>query len=311
MRLPRKRILLAVDGSDASLDTVRYAADIFQPAGTEIVLFHVAANIPGIFWHVGKQFQDRAAPARAWVYQTHRTMRTFLSDAAQELTRAGFPPGKVTAKIERQRNSVARDIMSEAIKRYDAVVVNCKGRSRTKDALLGKTGIHLIRHLRDMPIILVSGKPAARKVMIALDSSEDASRGIACVCKLLAQTPAEFTLCHVIKSRAIYYPPISLYYGEGKDEKWTAKNRKRIDPWIEKTRGYLTEAGVTPDRIHVSILENAVSRATSLLNEARKTGIGTIVTGRRHLSGLESWLLGSVSRQVVSWARGMAVWVTV
>ena len=72
---------------------------------------------------------------------------------------------------------------------------------------------------------------------------------------------------------------------------------------------WLMENGVAPERISVSILEDCTSGTTSLLEEARNTGIGTIVTGRRHLSALESWLLGSVSRQLVNWARGMAVWV--
>ena len=44
MTMPRKRILLALDGSDASLETVRYVAKIFPVARTEVVLFHVAAK---------------------------------------------------------------------------------------------------------------------------------------------------------------------------------------------------------------------------------------------------------------------------
>lgn len=311
MGMARKRILLAVDGSDASLESVRYVAELFPPARTEVVLFHVAANIPGIFWHIGEEFRDRTAPARAWVYETHRAMSAFLSDAAHELTRAGFAPGKVTAKIERQRQGVVRDIMDEATRRYDAVVVNGKGRSRAKDALLGRTGDRLIKQLRNIPIIVVSGRPSTRKVMIALDSSEYANRGVESACRLLGDSSADFTLCHVIKSPMMVYPPANLYMGEDKNGKWSAHNRERIEPWIEQARSRLTGAGVAPNKIHVAILEDAVSRATGLLEEARKAGIGTIVTGRRHLSGLESWLLGSVSRQIVNWANGMAVWVAV
>jgi nucleotide-binding universal stress UspA family protein len=201
--------------------------------------------------------------------------------------------------------------MAEAARRYDAVVVNCKGRRRAKDALLGKTDNRLIKQLRNLPIIVVCGKPSTRKVMIALDSSEDAARGVACVCRLLAETSADITLCHAIKSPMMYYPPASPYYDEGKDEKWTARNHERIDPWIKNAHGNLIGAGVAPERIRVSILEDCASRAAGIIEEARKNGIGTIVTGRRHLSALEAWLFGSVSRQIVNWARGMAVWVAV
>ena len=127
MDTPRKRILLALDGSDTSLETVRYVAKIFPVARTEIVLFHVAANIPGIFWHIGEEFRDRIAPARAWVHETHRAMSAFMHAAAHELTHAGFSPETVTVKIERQQNSIVRDIAAEAACDYDAVVVSRQG----------------------------------------------------------------------------------------------------------------------------------------------------------------------------------------
>ena len=36
----------------------------------------------------------------------------------------------------------------------------------------------LMKKLHDMPIIVVSGSPASRKVMIALDSTQEAARGV-------------------------------------------------------------------------------------------------------------------------------------
>ena len=309
MDTPRKRILLAVDGSHASLETVRYVAAMFPAGRTEVVLFHVAPNIPGIFWHISEEFRSRTAPARAWVHETHRIMSTFMDEATHEFMLAGFSPKTVTAKIEGQRGGVIQDIMTEATQGYDAVVVSRKNRRRTKDALIGQTGNRLLKKLHDMPVIVVSGAPSTQKVMIALDSTAEASQGVACVGRLLADAPADITLCHVIKSRTVYYPPANLYYGEGQDETWAARNRERIDPWIEKAKGRLVGDGVPSERIRVAILEDCVSRASGMLEEARKTGIGTIVTGRRHLSTLESWLFGSVSRQIVNWARGMAVWV--
>jgi len=309
MHSSRKRILLAVDGSNASLEAVRYVGGIFPFSRTEVVLFHVAANIPGIFWHISEDFRDRTAPARAWVHETHRIMSSFMDEATHELMMAGFAPKNVTAKINRQHDGVVRDIVAEAMQGYDAVVVSPKDRSRDKEALIRKTGSRLMKKLHDMPIIVVSGRPCIRKIMIALDSTEDASRGVACVARLLAETPTDITLCHAIKSPTVYYPPASLYYGEGQTETWAARRRERIDPWLAKAHGHLTGAGIAPDCIRIAILEDCVSRATGMLEEARKTGIGTVVTGRRHLSTLESWLFGSVSRQIVNWARGMAVWV--
>ena len=48
------RILIAVDGSNESLDVVRYVGASAQPSGTEIVLYTVLGKIPETFWDSGK-----------------------------------------------------------------------------------------------------------------------------------------------------------------------------------------------------------------------------------------------------------------
>ena len=309
MNTYRKRVLLAVDGSPASLETVRYASAIFPADRTEIVLFHVAANIPETYWEIDKAFRDRTAPVRAWIHETHRTMSAFMGKATQTLTRAGFRPQAVSAKIERQCHSVVDDIIAEAGNGYDGVVVSRRGVSLTKDVLAGKTGNRLMPRLRGMPIIVVSGNPSTQRVMIALDDTTDCSRGVSCVGNLLADTPADITLCHVIKSRMMASTAASHYWDDSHGEISLARDRQRITPLINQAQDRLIQAGVAPERIQVSILENCVSRTMGMLEEARQAGIGTIVTGCRHLSALESWFFGSVSRQMVNWAKGMAIWV--
>jgi hypothetical protein len=92
-------------------------------------------------------------------------MSAFMHAAAHELTHAGFSPETVTVKIERQQNSIVRDIIAEAACDYDAVVVSRQGLSRTKDTLIGKTGNQLMKRLRNLPIIVVSGSPTTQKIM--------------------------------------------------------------------------------------------------------------------------------------------------
>ncbi|MCB2166771.1 MAG: hypothetical protein KQI78_03850 [Deltaproteobacteria bacterium] len=92
-------------------------------------------------------------------------MSAFMHAAAHELTHAGFSPETVTVKIERQQNSIVRDIIAEAACDYDAVVVSRQGLSRTKDTLIGKTGNQLMKRLRNLPIIVVSGSHTTQKIM--------------------------------------------------------------------------------------------------------------------------------------------------
>jgi nucleotide-binding universal stress UspA family protein len=45
------------------------------------------------------------------------------------------------------------------------------------------------------------------------------------------------------------------------------------------------------------------------LEEARNNGYGTIVMGRRGISGVQEFFMGSVSSKVLQNATGMAVWI--
>ncbi len=48
-----RKILLAVDGSDQSLDAIRYVSGMVPPENTQIVLFHVITRIEQSFWEMG------------------------------------------------------------------------------------------------------------------------------------------------------------------------------------------------------------------------------------------------------------------
>ena len=49
MQKDRKRILLALDGSEQAAEMVRYAAGFLPAEGTEVVLFHVMSRVPEAF----------------------------------------------------------------------------------------------------------------------------------------------------------------------------------------------------------------------------------------------------------------------
>nr|NIR15706.1 universal stress protein [Desulfobacterales bacterium] len=51
----KRKILLAVDGSDQALDAVRYVSQLFPPNRVEAVLFHVMSKIPESFWDIEKR----------------------------------------------------------------------------------------------------------------------------------------------------------------------------------------------------------------------------------------------------------------
>ena len=53
MKPKRKKILVAIDESDQSLDAVRYVANMQISQNPKIVLFHVLRRIEQTFWGMG------------------------------------------------------------------------------------------------------------------------------------------------------------------------------------------------------------------------------------------------------------------
>ena len=73
----RKKILLAVDGSDQAFEAVRYTSQLFPPNRLEVVLFHVMSKIPESFWDIEKNptFRHQLAPVAAWATQQQAAMQ--------------------------------------------------------------------------------------------------------------------------------------------------------------------------------------------------------------------------------------------
>jgi hypothetical protein len=68
MRENKSRILLAVDGSNHSMEAVRYAGALFPPERTVITLYHVFSRVPEFFYDLGKDplFHRSIINTRGW-----------------------------------------------------------------------------------------------------------------------------------------------------------------------------------------------------------------------------------------------------
>ena len=137
------RILLAVDGSKASLDAVRnvidHAGEYRNRPAVELVTVHRA--VPRIGAKVGKSQLER-------YYREEG--EAALAEAKKLLDRAGIP----------YREQVLIGEPAEMIVKHagktgcDLVAVGAKGRGALGDMLLGSTVTKLL-HLSDMPVLLV------------------------------------------------------------------------------------------------------------------------------------------------------------
>ena len=78
----QKRLLLAVDGSDRALQTVRYAGEEEAFKGMKIVLFHVFNSIPDAYYDLEKEPKSVKVVrhVRSWEAQQKKNIRKYMEE---------------------------------------------------------------------------------------------------------------------------------------------------------------------------------------------------------------------------------------
>ena len=298
----KMRILLALDGSDQSLEAARYVSQLFLPQRLNLVLFHVASKIPESYWDIEKNptFRHQLASVVAWATQQQTAIQEFMEKARQMFIDRGVSEDSVDVKIQEKKVGPARDILREAQKNYDAVVVGRWGVSRLKDLVWGSIANKLVGHLVHSPLCVVGGTPQAGKILVALDTSEEAMRTVDFVATMVNGSQLEVTLFHAIRL-------LPEAIAEIKEE--VEKLERGIVPVFQKAVDRLEKSGINADLITTTTVSGVPSRAKAIVDEARRGGYGTIVMGRRGLSRLEEFFIGRVSNKVMQLSKGRAVWV--
>ena len=125
----RHKMLLAVDGSENSLEIVRYVAKITPFREMEAVLFNVHSKIPEAYWDLERNSSVtwRMSEARAWDKERQKAIEEYMRKAEKILWGAGFSRESVIVKIQNRKRGFARDIAREAERDYDAVFVGREG----------------------------------------------------------------------------------------------------------------------------------------------------------------------------------------
>ncbi|MGA2403365.1 MAG: universal stress protein, partial [Syntrophobacteraceae bacterium] len=197
----RDKILVANDGSEHSLDTVRYVSSILDQRRFEVVLFHVLTKVPESFIDLEKKtpaYRYRIVSVEAWEQQQEKAIREFMEKAKAILLEAGFPDEAITLKIDDRKIGIARDIAAESQNGYKALVVGRRGLSDFKDFMLGSVASHILG-IVSIPVWIVGGKHRPIKVLACLDSSEGAMLGLSHLSDVLgASKNCDITLFHAV-----------------------------------------------------------------------------------------------------------------
>ena len=82
-------------------------------------------------------------------------VRSAMEQARERLIRSGFAEENLSLKMEAQKEGVARDILAEAQKGYDVIVVGRRGMSEVREFFMGSVSQKILHGAGGIPVVLV------------------------------------------------------------------------------------------------------------------------------------------------------------
>jgi len=308
-----ERILVAVDGSQHALHAVEYVARHCAPSTLKVNLLYVVPAAPEVFMDLEAQVYFRQTFKGKYA-QWKRDMRgvgqALLDRARSILVAANVAENQVGVILQEQEVGIARDIVAEAKRGYDAVVIGRRGLSKVEgEFFLGSVCTKIVSALREVPVWVIGGKIEANQLLLAVDGSKNSQKAVHYLASFAKHTSAAITLYHVVRQFSLTYATNLIPRDQKREQKWLTKITRDIESMLSEYAGRLEKAGIAPSRINTKYTLESSSRSADILREARANNYGTIVLGRRGLSRVRQFVIGRVTSKVLSQAEGLAVWI--
>jgi nucleotide-binding universal stress UspA family protein len=307
-----RKILLAMDGSPDSLNAVRYVGQTCSPETLEVSLMHIMPTVPKTLRDLDKEdfFREQMRHKYdQWKRKRKKAVDAFLVDATDLLVKAKVDEDRIQVILQEEKLGVARDILAESERGYDAIILGRSGFSRPQGFFLGGVSRKVAEGAENIPVWMIGGEIKSRKILLAVDVSENSHRVVAYVGDFTASTEAELTLYHVVRSFVIGIVDENSILDQEMRERLLEEMQNDLPQMFDEYTESLKKSGVASARIANKHTFPSYSRAGDILREAEKGGYGTIVLGRRGQSGTPEFLMGSVANKVLSRAKGFAVWI--
>ncbi len=306
-----KKVVIPLDGSKNALKSLDYVLQMFGHKHDLILsLIYIMPSFPPILIDdktIDKEtYAQMASGDKKLVNKAERLLR----EARNALIEKGFSEKRIEAIFRKKEKGIAQDVCDWANRKMvDAVLITRRGQSDLETFFMGRVSESLVEHCTECPVWIVGGAVDSKKVLVCLDSSDNALRAVDHAGFMLSGTDCHITILHTMRHLTRYVPVEILEGASDIELLYKEKAGKRIAPYMEKAREMLLEAGLTEDQVTTRVVDGSRSPADDILKEARSKGYGTIVLGRRGLSGVKAFVFGSVTRKILHHSAGLSIWI--
>jgi nucleotide-binding universal stress UspA family protein len=306
-----KMVVVPVDGSENAHRSLEYIDLIYgKDHNLEVTLKYVLPSLPPILADDRSMKRETAMKLKTLENKNIRMAEQILSKAKNLLIKKGFEEDLVQTVSRKKDRGIAQDICNWVeSKRADAVLMTTRGRSRLEAFFMGEVSSKLLEYCRVCPVWIVEGTVTSKRVLIAIDNSENALRAVDHAGFMLSGTDCPVTIFHSMRHLRRFVPQEVLDEAPELEELWKTKAGQAIEPFMTKAKEMLVKAGVSESQISKKVVDGSRSAASDILEEARNNEYGTIVMGRRGISGVQEFFMGSVSSKVLQSSTGMAIWI--
>jgi nucleotide-binding universal stress UspA family protein len=290
--LKLKKILLPTDFSRCAEQALAHTVFLAEKHSAEIHLLHVITL-----------FEDQPLLVNDEIAETEEMIRKLEDMVEKQLNKVVNSHGSadlVINKITRRGISAAPIILEYASdQNIDLIVMGTHGRRGLGHLLLGSSTEEVVR-MAKCPVFSVreSEKPksldAINKILVPVDFSDHSKSALADAAEIAESYRAQLQLFHVIEETM--HPAYSL---SGKSSK--------IDlvPGIEedcrkKIRKMIQDTGISMEDTEIII--DSGQAALNIIKFANENLSDLIVIATHGLTGIEHFLLGSVTEKVVRMA---------
>lgn len=306
-----RKILVAIDGSIYTTNTIHYLSRIF--ADIPEARLHLLSIVPvpnppaGTEWLGELELMNILSPA---TLKKLRTTKSAMESAVRKLTNQGIAGDRITSEVKLQRQPVADEILHEARQgMYDALIIGRRGISKLEEIVVGSTSSDILDKAHDIPIWILDGKIESRRFLVPVDGSFNCLLAVDHLAHILQDSShCRITLFHSSAMFANVYETYSHEFYQRWGQEWCETHLGRPDSLFHAPKQMLMDRGMPEDQISWLHTFKGFDPSRQILRQAIIDEYGTIVIGRRS-KDTNKGLFRGVTDRLVLMSENVAIWI--